>query len=75
MKNKTLQAAAVALGETEDGPCCGHFDEDGYCCMAGDARRVFRAMAEIGAPSLDQCEKLRRGELVLARPVKAGDGA
>lgn len=63
-----LAAVAVACAG-EDG-CCRCFDDDTKtCCMTDQARRVFDLMAAAGGPTLEQCEAIARGEMIVAIPV------
>ncbi len=62
-----LEAVANACAG-EDG-CIQCVDDGAACCMTDMARECFRLMAAAGGPTLDQCEAIARGEMVVATIV------
>jgi hypothetical protein len=57
---------AACSGASADG-CCDLREPNGECCMAASVREQFRLIETAGGPSLEQCEAIARGELVLAK--------
>lgn len=63
--------AAVADACAGQDGCCACVEEGEPCCMTDQAREVFKQMEKAGGPSLDQCEAIARGELVVAPVMTA----
>lgn len=38
--------------------------------MTGQAREVFKAIAAAGGPTLDQCQAIADGTLIMATPIR-----
>ena len=65
----SVLAAAADACSGEDG--CYQCVEPGEpCCMTDMARKVFEQIALAGGPTLEQCEAIARGEILLAVPVR-----
>lgn len=65
----SVLAAAADACAGEDG-CCQCVDEGEPCCMTERAKAVFEQIHAAGGPSLEECEAIRKGELILVRPYK-----
>lgn len=64
MKNRRESVLDAACMGMADG-CCNVREPNGECCMAERIREQFHLIEAAGGPSLEQCEALARGELVL----------
>lgn len=66
--SSVLEAAAIGAAG-EDSGCCQVYNADGSCCMTENARYIFKLIDAAGGPSLEQCEALARGDLILSKPI------
>lgn len=63
-KNGWASVLEAACSGASDG-CCDVRELNGECCMAAGVREQFRLIEAAGGPSLEQCEALACGELVI----------
>lgn len=59
-----LEAAAVGCAGEESG-CCDVREAGEPCCMTDTARYVFEMIEAAGGPSLEQCEAIAKGDMVV----------
>jgi hypothetical protein len=52
--NDLLQLVAISLAG--EGGCCGDLDDDGRCCMTGNAQDIFDTIEAQTGVTLDQLD-------------------